>query len=185
MPRRTLIISSEELAGHLPGRGDLEDYSAAPVLLYAFWEIARNRFPNAEILIYLSTRAAEPWLASAYWEHVKASNMTMDFDAFRDRYAGAASLDDMVSEIAARVPTPVHHCALETCKDLPLGPASPLLDLCDLPLALRAGLEAVPATNRRFGPEVLSALLQVNRTHKDADTRNAAKAQILAQAHDS
>ena len=57
MPRRTLVISAEELAGHLPGRGELDDYSAAPILLYAFWEIARARYPQADILIYLSTRA--------------------------------------------------------------------------------------------------------------------------------
>ena len=41
MPRRTLIISAEELSGHLPGRGGLADYGAAPVLLYAYWEILR------------------------------------------------------------------------------------------------------------------------------------------------
>jgi hypothetical protein len=32
MPRRTLIISSEELAGHLPGRDDITDYCALCVL---------------------------------------------------------------------------------------------------------------------------------------------------------
>ncbi len=182
MPRRTLVISAEELAGHLPGRGELDDYSAAPILLYAFWEIARARYPQADILIYLSTRAPGLWLASAYWEHVKASNMTMDFDDFADRYHGAANLDGMVSEIASRVPVPVHHRALETCADLPLGPADPLLDLCDLPLILRADLTAPPPANTRLGDDVLHAMLQVNRTHDTSDARNAAKAIILKEA---
>lgn len=182
MPRRTLVISAEELAGHLPGRGDLEDYSAAPVLLYAFWEIARTRYPEAEILIYLSTRAPGPWLESAYAEHIKASNMTLDFDDFATRYRGAADLEGMVGEIASRVPVPVHHRALETCIDQPLGPADPLLDLCDLPLTLRAGLTAPPPANIRLGEDVLQAMLQANRTHDGADARNAAKAQILKEA---
>lgn len=182
MPRRTLIISAEELSGHLPGRGALEDYSAAPVLLYAFWEIARARYPETEIMIYLSTRAPDPWLASAYAEHVKASNMTLDFGDFAARYQGASDLDGMVGEIASRVPVPVHHRALERCTDLPLGPADPLLDLCDLPLSLRAELTAVPAANTRLGDDVLQAMLQANRTHESSEARNAAKAHILKEA---
>jgi hypothetical protein len=182
MPRRTLIISAEELAGHLPGRGDLDDYSAAPVLLYTFWEIITKRYPAAEVLIYLSTRAPEPWLKSAHWEHVKASNMTLDVDAFRERYHAAANLDDMVSEIASRVPCPVHHAALEDCRDLPLGPANPLLDLCDLPLSLRAELVAPPPANMRLGDDVLAAMIEANKTHTSPDARNAAKAAILTEA---
>lgn len=182
MPRRTLIISAEELAGHLPGRGELADYSAAPVLLYAFWEIMIKRYPAAEILLYLSTRAPDAWLKSAHWEHVKASNMTMDVDAFRDRYHAAANLDGMVAEIASRVPCPVHHAALEDCRDLPLGPADPLLDLCDLPLSLRAELVAPPPANTALGDDVLKAMIEANKANPTPDARNAAKAAILAEA---
>lgn len=184
MPRRTLILSAEELSGHLPGRGELADYSAAPVLLYAMWEIARERFPAADILIYLSTRAPEPWLRSAYWEHVKSSNMTLDFDAFRDRYAGAADLAGMVSEIASRVPAPVHHAALEDCDGLPLGPAGPLLDLCDLPAEVREGLQPAAPANTRMSDAVLLEMLQINRTHPEAEARNAAKAALLKEARE-
>ncbi|MGC1495786.1 MAG: hypothetical protein WA790_08255 [Sulfitobacter sp.] len=185
MPRRTLIISAEELAGHLPGRGDLNDYSAAPILLYAFWEIITKRYPAAEILLYLSTRAPDPWLASAHWEHVRASNMTMDVDAFRERYHAAADLKGMVNEIASRVPCPVHHGALEDCRDLPLGPAGPLLDLCDLPLTVRSELVALPPANTRLDDDVLRAMIKANKTHETPKARNAAKAAILAEARAS
>lgn len=183
MPRRSLVISAEELAGHLPGRGDLDSYAAAPELLYTFWDIANSRYPEADIMLYLSTRAPEPWMASAYWEHVKASNMTLSFDAFHARYADAANLDDMVAEIASRVPAPVHHAALEDCRDLLLGPADPLLDLCELPSELRASLVPVPHENTRLGDDVLHALLHANRLHEGApaDKRNAAKAAILSK----
>jgi hypothetical protein len=132
MPRRSLIISAEELCGHLPGRGDLADYATAPILLYAFWESIRARFPKSEILIYLSTRAPEPWLHSAWAEHVKASNMILDLPDFQKKFHEAADLTGMVAEIASCVPCAVHHSALEDCADLPLGPADPLLDLCDI-----------------------------------------------------
>ena len=182
MPRRTLVVSAEELSGHLPGRGALADYAAAPVLLYAYWEIARARYPEAEVLIYLSTRAPGDWLVSAHWEHVKSSDMTLGLDAFCDRYAGAADLDAMVDEVRARVPAPVHSHRLEDCDGLPLGPADPLLDLCDIPADLRAGLLPVGRRNERRGTEVLEAMLTINRTHTDPDARNRAKAALLAEA---
>lgn len=182
MPRRTLIISAEELAGHLPGRDEITDYSAAPILLYAFWEIAKKRYPAAEINIYMSTRAPEPWLKSAYWEHVKASNMTMDFDAFAAEYEGASDLDTMIAEIASRVPVPVYHQRLEDCADLPLGPASPLLSLCDIPEDVLAKLTPMPPENQRFGDDVLEALLKVNRSYDSSEARKAAKQTILNEA---
>tara|TARA_R110002049_G_scaffold44333_3_gene129773 strand:+ start:10209 stop:10997 length:789 start_codon:yes stop_codon:yes gene_type:complete len=182
MPRRTLIISSEELSGHMPGRGDLADYSAAPVLLYAMWEILHRRYPQAEIVIHLSTRAPDDWLTSAYWEHVKASSMTLDLDAFVERYHAAAALDEMVAEIASRVPCAVHHSALDDSRDLPLGPASPLLDLCGVPDDVLAGLTVPPPANTRLPADILLALLDANRNLGDPDTRRAAKADILKQA---
>ena len=182
MPRRTLIVSAEELSGHLPGRGNLTDYSAAPVLLYSYWEIAKARYPQAEILVYLSTRNAEDWTASAHWEHVKSSNMTMSLAEFQDRYAKAGDLSAMVSEVASRVPAPVHAHALEDCSALPLGPADPLLDLCDIPDNIRQTLTPVPRANERFGPDVLEAMIAANRENATPMARNAAKALILAEA---
>jgi len=182
MPKRTLIISAEELCGHLPGRGTVADYGAAPELLYAFWEMTKARFPLSEIMIYMTTRAPEPWLASAYWEHVKSSDMTLDYDAFERTYHGAAALRDMVSEITARVPTPVYSSALEDCRDLPLGPAAPLLDFCDIPLSVRDTLVPEAPANVRPDPNVLAKMLEVNRTTKGSDRRKKLKAAIIAEA---
>lgn len=185
MPRRTLIISCEELAGHLPGRGELTDYAAAPVLLYAFWEIAKERYPNAEILIYLSTRSAESWLPSAWAEHVKASNMTLDFDDFAQKYRKAADLEAMVAEVASRVPVPVHHAALENCAALPLGPAQPLLDLVQLPADVLYTLVPAAPTNARLDADVLAELLKINREVQDPDVRRATKKTLIERARAS
>lgn len=182
MPKRTLVISAEELSGHLPGRGELKDYTAAPVLLYTFWQSAMAAFPQTEVMVYLSTRTPEAWLPSAYWEHVRASSMTLSYDAFVDKYSAAADLAGMVTEVTSRMPCPVHHCALEACKDLPLGPADPLLDLCDIPQSVRADLTPVRPVNTRLGDDVLAALLDANRSLTDRDARSAAKKAILAKA---
>lgn len=175
MPRRTLILSAPELAGHLPGRPGLEDYAAAPVLFYAYWELAKKHYPAADIQFFLTTRDPEAWLASVYAQHLASSDMSLDFDAYRAQYTRASDLAGMVAEIASRVPAPVHHCALEACEDLPLGPAGPLLDLCKLPAAMQAALTPATPAGKREDPEVLQALLDANRTYADPKARQAAK----------
>lgn len=182
MPRRTLILSAEELLGHLPGRAELMDYNAAPVLLYAYWEILKAKHPQAEIMIYLSTRGPEAWLTSAYWEHVKSSNMTLDFDTFARRFHRAALLDDMAAEVASRVPVQVHTFPLENTENLPLGPADPLLQLCDLTDAVKRSLTPVARTNVKADDAVLKTLLEANRAHTSPEKRKAAKDAILAEA---
>ncbi len=183
MPRRTLIITSEELGGHLPGRGDLMDYSAMPIILYSFWSIAHAKFPQADIQIYLSTRNQADWLVSAYWQHVKSSSMTLDLDGFLERFHTAGDLTAMANEIASRVPCPTHHTALEDSKHLPLGPADPILDFCDIPQDVRTALVAAPLENIRPDMDTLLALLDVNRTVKDPEKRVATKKAIMAKAN--
>lgn len=182
MPRRSLILSAEELCGHLPGRGDLSDYGAAPELLYVLRDIAARRFPAADIMIYLTTRDAAEWRASAYWEHVKSSDMTMDYERFAELYPQAPALDDMAAEIASRVPCPVHVTRLEDCADDPLGPAGDLLRLCDLPDELIAVVEPVAPQNKRPDADTLQELLRINRRIEDPEDRRAAKKALLQGA---
>ena len=182
MPRRTLIITSEELGGHLPGRGDLKDYGAMPEILYQFWSIAREKFSGVDIQVYLSTRGQRDWLESAYWQHVKSSSMTLDLDVYLERYHESGNLGYIADQIASRVPCPVHCTALEESRLRPLGPADPLLDLCDIPDALRHTLIPGAAQNIRPDPQTLMALLDVNRTVKDQAERVATKNAIMAKA---
>jgi hypothetical protein len=179
MPRRTLLLSAEELSGHMPGRGALATYRAAPVLMYLFWQRATAVFPKTPVVFCFGTRAQAQWEQSAWAEHVKSSGMTLDFETFCARYPQAGDLDATLREITRRVPAPVHHCALEASTALPLGPADPVLDLCDIPEDLRKTLVARPPGNTRPDPPTLAALLEINRTHKDATARNSAKAALL------
>ncbi|MEH6829856.1 MAG: hypothetical protein V7661_03365 [Sulfitobacter sp.] len=184
MPRRTLVLSAEELSGHMPGRGPLADYSAAPVLMYEFWQRAQARFPETPVVFCFATRATDAWERSAWAEHVKSSGMRLDFAEYSARYSSAADLAAVVSEVRRRVPAPVHSYALEDCAELPLGPAGPVLDLCDIPDEIRSALIPQPPHNTRLGEDTLAALLEINRTHTDTDARNAAKAQLLGKGPD-
>lgn len=179
MPRRTLLLSAEELSGHMPGRGPLAVYSAAPVLMYLFWQRAQIAFPQAAMAFCFGTRAPGTWQRSAWAEHVTASGMTLDFAEFCASYPAAPDLDGIVSEVRRRVPAPVHSFRLEDCATLPLGPAEPVLDLCGIPDDLRARLVPQAPRNRRLDDETLAALLAINRAHRDTAARNAAKAAYL------
>ena len=183
MPRRTLLLSAEELCGHMPGRGPLADYCAAPVLLYLFWQRAQAAFPRTPVAFCLTTRAPDAWQRSAWAEHVTSSGMTLAFDAFCAQYPDAPDLGAIVRDITRRVPAPVHSFALEECAALPLGPADPVLDLCDIPDTIRATLAPQPAQNTRLDDATLTALLGINRTHKDTSERNMAKAALLGKGH--
>lgn len=60
----TVLLSSEDLSGQMPGRHDLVDYGAAPKLAAAMTETWHTAFPGLRIDWMYYTRAAAPWLAS-------------------------------------------------------------------------------------------------------------------------
>ncbi len=181
MPRRTLLLSAEELSGPMPGRGALADYAAAPVLMYLMWERAKTAFPKTPVVFCFGLRDPADWLRSAWAEHVTSSGITLAFEDFAARYPAASDLAHVIQEVTRRVPAPVHSIHLEACRDLPLGPADPVLDLCDLPADLRAGLAPQPPQNARLDEATLAALLEINRTAPDTAARNAAKAALLGK----
>lgn len=181
MPHRCLVISAEDLSGQMPGRGDLMDYSATPILMDAISRKITELFPKTEYLIYFSTCRPDAWLKSAYWEHVRSSSMTLDFDQFETKYSAAADFDQIIAQTKDAVPCPVHYAPLEDCVDLRLGPTDPLLDLCDVPDDLRAQIVPQSKVSTPDSDAVLLALLEANRAYADSDTRKAAKQEILAQ----
>lgn len=182
MPRRTLCLSAEELSGHMPGREGIATYAAAPDLAAEMARIAQETCPEAETLFYYSTRAPEDWLRSAYWEHVKSSSLTLDFDAFRAQFPDAADLDAIVDRVATAQPCPVHRARIE---DHRAAPAAPLLRLCGVPQDTIAALPPTPVANPRPNPDTLTALLEANRRYRDRDQRKAAKQAILQASRET
>lgn len=185
MPNRVLCLSAEELSGHLPGRGDLRDYSAAAPLAVEMARVVIAEFPGTELVFFYSTRHPDAWLRSAYWEHVRSSSLTMGWDDYAETYAASADLDSAVDSVAAALPCAVHRARLEDSALRPGGPAAPLLDLCDVPPAELAALTLPPPVNERRDPAILLALLAANRDYTDRDTRTAAKQAILRAAQEN
>jgi hypothetical protein len=175
---RDLLISSEELSGHLPGRGDLADYSAAPVLMRRLEKGLRRAYPEAKLSFVFTLRHPETWWPSAYWEHVKSSRMVLDFDAFMARY-GALDLEAAAASI--RLKSEVRTYWLEEISGAPYGPATPLLELMELAPRRWAKLRPVAQKNRAPADReaLIAAFLELNRSDLDGETVKARKEALL------
>lgn len=163
---RPVLISAEELCGVLPGRHGVTDYAAAPGMLAAICAGIRLSWgTEARPRVHLTTRAPGPWLHSAWWQTLRATRLTEDEAGFAARLSGAADLAAVVARVADVLGTgQVSTAALEEASDLPLGPLDPILDQLALPPEVRAALRPAAPVNRRPAPEILSALLALNRS---------------------
>ncbi|WP_375688445.1 hypothetical protein [Pseudooceanicola sp. LIPI14-2-Ac024] len=180
---RTVLVSSEDLAGHMPFRHGATGYDAAPRLMAGLCEAAAAaiRRPH-RIDILFTTRAPGPWVASCHAQHLRATRITDDATAYAARALPHADLAAEVARIAATVPATVHQAALEDIADGPLGPLDALLDLADIAPALRAALRPQPRANTALPPDTLDALLALNRSDRPWPAVREAKARLIRQA---
>ena len=179
--RRPILMVSEDLSGHMPGRHGLSAYDAAPPLMQALAETLTEVRPDLQLQLFFSTRAERPWLDSCHAQNLRSARITLSRIDYRRTYRRSADLAAIVAQVAAVIaPWPVTSAALEACLDRPLGPLDPLLDLVGLPAPVRAGLTPHPPANRTPPPEVLDRLLALNRSNLDPQALRAAK-QALAQ----
>ncbi len=178
---RPVVISSENLAGHMPGRHGLRRYSAAPAIMARFAEVAAECLAAPRITFYFSTRAPEGWLRSCHWQHLRATRMTDDFATYRAAHLPHTDLAGDVAAIARAVPAPhdVVSASLDEVARGPLGPLDPLLDVMRPSDALRAALTALPPANRARPAHVADELLRLNRSDMDATAVHAAKSALL------
>ena len=176
---RPVLISAEDLAGHMPGRYGLTGYDAAPRLMSTLHEAAQTCRPETDMAIFLTTRASGPWLRSTYAQHVRAIRFTEDRDTYLARMADHDDLPAWVARIDAAVSCPVHSIALEQCAAEPFGPLSPLLDLLGAPPRLRARLTAVAPANPSFPDHILDQFLALNRSDLPQKDWADAKKQVM------
>jgi hypothetical protein len=182
MTRRVLCLSAEELSGHLPGRPGIADYRAVVDLAQDMVESTRLVFPRAEVMFFFTTRAPDAWLESAWSEHVKSSLLTQSLDEFATRNRAAADLDAIVDAVADAVDVPVERARLEDQRETPFGPATPLLDLCEVPAAVRRKMTRPAPANQRLDDALMAALLEANRTIKNKTELRARKQEMIDAA---
>ncbi|MDF1873890.1 hypothetical protein [Vannielia sp.] len=181
--KRDLLLSSEELAGHMPGRDELSDYSAVPEIADVLEQGLKARFGDPEVVFFFTLRRGESWLESAHWEHVKSSRMVLDYPEFAAKYPDAGALEPVVEATRARLESKVETAWLEEIGGLHFGPATPLLDLMRLDPARRARLALPRHMNRRqHEGGVMETLLGLNRSDLGEEALKEAKDRVLGRS---
>lgn len=182
MHRRVLCISAPDLSGHMPGQPKVTTYRAAIKLAKDMADCVQLVLPQAEVVFFYTTRAPKPWL-TAIWAHlVRATPLKLGLEDFTDRYAPAADLGAIVEELSAAVSARVVTAALEDDLESRFGPATPLLDICEIPEDVRAMMTRPAPSAVQPDIDLMDQLLKLNRTIRDPEKRETAKRALLAPA---
>ena len=168
----TIILSSEDLVGHMPGRHGLTEYSAAPSLAESMTQTWRDACPGIEITWIFTTRAADPWLASCHVQHLRAGKTTLTAAEYARVYRQSADLEQCVDLIRNAVaPADVEAMALETHQ---ANLVEPLLSVAQVPLDVRARIKPRPTANTSPSTDEITAMLNRNRAQAPCNTRQKA-----------
>lgn len=163
---RPVVLSSEDLSGHLPGRHGLDRYDAAALIMSQIADAAYDAFgAELDLTFFFSTRGRDRWLQSTWWQNLRVTRLTDDLPRYSETVAAAADLPAVVAEVAAAVaPAQVASMPLEDSRETEFGPLTPVIDLLDLPSEVRARIETVPPENVQPDLGLNDVFLALNRS---------------------
>lgn len=177
---RPVLMSSEDLSGHMPFRHDLPDYGAAPRLMAGLRDTAAEVRPEARLAFLFTTRAPGPWVRSCYAQHLRATRITETDHDFAARALPHADLDAMADRIAAAVaPAALHRAALEDIGGGRLGPLDAVLTVAGID---GSALAPVPPANRALPSDVQAELLALNRSDRPWSEVREKKKRLVRRA---
>ncbi len=185
-PGEGLLASSEDFAGHMPGKMGVKHYGAAAKVLRHVVETMRLFYQGrVQVDVVFTTRAPDPWLRSLYFQQAKHLDMKLDFADFCRAIPKAADHEAAVLKVGRKLGrTPVHLFALEDYADRKLGPAEAMFALARLPSDLLASL--VPISPRNSNPSggiaLAEALARLNRQGLPSHVLRRAKEDLINAA---
>ena len=95
-----IIVSDEEIAGYLPGRGS---FTALYPALPAIGRALKEGFAPMRVEFVLYTREMEAWIRSSHNQCVKMHGYTGSLEDYRDRVIGAQTLAGCIEALRAAV----------------------------------------------------------------------------------
>ena len=163
---RPVLLSSEDLSGHMPGRHGLECYDSAGLVMKCIADAVTARFGgDADLIFYFSTRERAAWLRSTWWQNLRSTRLTQDFESYCTTFDEARGLEDILEEVSEDVaPAHVTSFRLEEAKDFPLGPLDPILELLELTNLDRTSLKALPPENVQPDIGIDNVFLALNQS---------------------
>lgn len=181
---RPIALLSEDLAGQLPGRQGVKDYSAAVPLMQTLTRAAREVLATEDITVYFSTRDPASWLRSAHWQVIRYSRQSISLKNFEIDHRPATKFKALCKDInAAIAPARLVTKDLSHLKALPLGPLGPLLTMLDVPDNLRKRIGPPKLLANASQPALRGTFLALNRSSFDDQTVEEMKQQLIEKAH--
>ncbi len=180
----TIVITSEDLSGHMPGRHGLHGYGATPHLMRALSVAFKAATPDDEVTFFFTTRAADPWLRSCYAQHLHATRMVWDEEDYLKRFISSANHKQILDLIKREVPDhTVLDEAFEKHAARPLGLAEAILDQLGIDDKQRATLKPASPRNAALSEALKSELLALNRSDLEPAPLRKAKRALLEGTH--
>ncbi len=168
--KRGLVLSEENFSGLRPSRNVAVGYEAAPELAACLVRLIRERFDGQEthITIYLSLRQRGGWIRSLWAHDLQCSRLVQDFETYRARLAQVPSPQTAAEAIRDLLPSvSVRTEWLEDLQGQTYGPGTPFAEFLKLPPEKAQQLIGPKRINPRMPQDVLSALLDLNRSSLD------------------
>lgn len=156
---RPVLMSFEDLAGHMPGRKGLTAYDRTPQIMGLIAEAIILAQPLAQPAFYFSTRDPAAWLKSCYIQHLRATRITESVHEYAKRMVASADLDDVVDRVA-RVVSPVPVWRARLTQD----PVAPLLKHLGVQPALFPQWQNSPPAFTAPPSAWVDAVLDLNRS---------------------
>lgn len=177
-----VLISSEDLAGHMPGRRGLKSYDATPKLMQAISVAATEVLPDTELSFIFTTRAPDPWLRSCYVQHLRATRIIQSFQAYARAYRMSAKLGEVIDKTDKIIPKhEVAQAPLEDFASSRLGPLDAILDHAGISQAMRRMIISLPPANTSPPQGKLDKLLELNRSELSNEELRIAKKALNGQ----
>lgn len=156
---RPILISDENLAGHMPGMSEETAYGTTPALMAALCRGAQEALGPCPIELHFGLREMVGWAKSAWAHGVFKHRLTLDLDAFLTRM-GPVNFADVIQEIAQET-APFGTISITCHNGEEVTQA--LLDRCHVALESATDIPRVHASPE---PDVLGAALEINRSAK-------------------
>ena len=163
---RPILLASEDLSGHMPGRHGLECYDSAGLVMRCISVSAFACFgDDADVTFYFSKRNRDTWLRSTWWQNLRSTRLTLDYETYAKRFDDAATLDEVLIDIAKDVaPAKVLSEQLEDVSQRLYGPLDPLLDILQTPQLDQSALTVLPPENVQPDAGIDAVFLALNQS---------------------
>ncbi|WP_170423176.1 hypothetical protein [Ruegeria arenilitoris] len=122
---KPLLISNEELSGLIPGRKGVWSYAQTHVLSRALLdEVLRLTGEKDRIIFLFTTRNADEWIRSTYWQNLRSNRICEDLDQYGQRLQHGADLEAVVQRVSdcvsPRAEVEAVNVSAQGARDMPL-----------------------------------------------------------------